>query len=255
MPSCRRPCECGALSPITAGCCGCCQPLQLHIDARAVPGRVKAMRHWILQANPRRYRLVDALRDNYEISSWSIAHLRKEIAPGDEFALWLSGEERGVYALGVVTEPAEYRPDDDDPYWTDPADASTPRLHVGIRLWQSLIDRPVLGVDLAEDPRFANALILRIPAAVTLSGSPTTSGRQYSPVGRRIRLQRSGRAVIRPGLVMNASWPWICIFGAGLSCLVRRTARFGSLVLSLIVCLSTQCGRIWKRSAMLTACR
>ena len=134
------------------------------------------MRHWILQANPRRYRLLDALRDSYEISSWSIAHLREEIAPGGEFALWLSGEERGVYALGVVTEPAEYRPDDDDPYWTDPADASTPRLHVGIRLRQSLIDRPVLGEDLAEDPRFANALILRMPGGrnpFRLTGSRT----------------------------------------------------------------------------------
>jgi predicted RNA-binding protein with PUA-like domain len=120
------------------------------------------MRHWILQANPRGYRLFDALRDGYEISSWSVAHLRDEIAAGDEFALWVSGEERGVYALGVVTERAEYR-QDDDPYWTDPADASTPTWQVGIRLRQTLIDRPVLGEDLAEDPRFANALILRMP--------------------------------------------------------------------------------------------
>jgi 5-methylcytosine-specific restriction protein A len=120
------------------------------------------MRHWILQANPRRYRLFDALRDGYEISSWSVAHLRDEIAPGDEFALWVSGEGRGVYALGVVTEPAEYRRDD-DPYWTDPADASTPTWQVGIRVAQTLIDRPVLSEDLAEDPRFTNALILRMP--------------------------------------------------------------------------------------------
>jgi hypothetical protein len=67
------------------------------------------VRHWILQANPRRYRLFDALRDGYEISSWSVVHLRDEIAAGAEFALWVSGEERGVYALGVVTEPAEDR--------------------------------------------------------------------------------------------------------------------------------------------------
>jgi predicted RNA-binding protein with PUA-like domain len=165
------------------------------------------MRYWILQANPRRYRLLDALRDGYGISSWSIAHLREEIAPGDEFALWLSGEERGVYALGVVTEPAESRPDDNDPYWTDPADATAPRLQVGIRLRQSLIDSPVLGEDLAEDPRFANAPILRMPGgrnpfrltedewqAILARCPPNTAAAE-------------GLAVIRPGRVMNAFWP------------------------------------------------
>jgi EVE domain len=75
------------------------------------------MSHWILQANPRRYRLFDALRDGYEVSTWTVAQFREEIAPGDDFGLWVSGDDRGVYALGVVTERAEYR-QDNDPYWT-----------------------------------------------------------------------------------------------------------------------------------------
>jgi 5-methylcytosine-specific restriction enzyme A len=120
------------------------------------------MTYWILQANPRRYRFFDALRDGYEITSWSVAHLQNEIAPGDEFALWVSGEARGVYALGVVTEPAEYR-QDDDPYWTDPADATTPGWEVGIRIREAFVDSPILADDLARDPRFADALILRMP--------------------------------------------------------------------------------------------
>jgi 5-methylcytosine-specific restriction protein A len=120
------------------------------------------MNYWILQANPRRYRLSDALSDGYDVSSWNVAQFRDKIAPGDEFALWLSGEERGVYALGVVTERAEYR-QDDDPYWTDSAEASTPTWQVGIRINETFIDRPILAAELAEDPHFVNALILRMP--------------------------------------------------------------------------------------------
>ena len=164
------------------------------------------MRNWILQANPRRYRLFDALRDGYEISSWSVAHLRDEIAPGDEFALWLSGEERGVYALGVVTEPPEYG-QDDDPYWTDPADASTPTWRVGIRLRQTLIDRPVLGEDLAEDPRFANALILRMPGGRNPFRLTEDEWRAILSTAHRIQQRLDDLGVIRPGRVMNVSWP------------------------------------------------
>ena len=87
-------------------------------------GEMNAVKHRVLQANPRRYRLFGAIRDGYELSSWTVAQFREEIAPGDKFALWVSGEERGVYALGVVTKHAEYR-QDNDPYWVDLTEAYT----------------------------------------------------------------------------------------------------------------------------------
>ena len=74
----------------------------------------------------------------------------------------MSGDERGVYALGEVTEPVEYRTDDDH-YWTDPADASGPDWEIGIHIREAFLDSPILSEELAKDTRFVNALILRMP--------------------------------------------------------------------------------------------
>ena len=65
------------------------------------------MAYWILQANPKRFQIDDALRDAAAIRKWIVARYRRDIAPGDEFALWESGHQSGVRAFGVVTEPAE----------------------------------------------------------------------------------------------------------------------------------------------------
>jgi hypothetical protein len=123
------------------------------------------VKRWILTANPGTYRIFEALRIGYPITYWRIAQLRHEIVPGDEFALWASGDEsvRGVYALGVVTMSAVDGLVDPDPYWVNPADANEPMLSVGIRIDDNLIDSPILKTELADDPRFAGALVLRMP--------------------------------------------------------------------------------------------
>lgn len=83
------------------------------------------MAYWTLQANPGIYRIFDALGDAEAIRTWTVAHHREVIASGDEFALWASGPNSGIYAFGVVTEPAEFRPDEPDPYWEGSGTRST----------------------------------------------------------------------------------------------------------------------------------
>src|SRR6266567_4469294 len=129
-------------------------------------GRPRRVAHWILTANPGTYRIFEALREGYAITYWRIAQLEHEIAPGDDVALWVSnrdGNVRGVYALGVVTRPADYGLTGPDPYWVNPAEANNPMLHVGIRIDENLIDHPIFKTELASDRRFAGALVLRMP--------------------------------------------------------------------------------------------
>lgn len=78
------------------------------------------MAYWILQARPEIYDALGALSEEAGIDRWRVARHRNDIAPGDEFALWISGRDSGVYALGVVTEPVT-RGSDPDPFWQDPA--------------------------------------------------------------------------------------------------------------------------------------
>jgi hypothetical protein len=58
------------------------------------------MAYWILQANPARYRVADALAGASNIRTWTVARYRSAIVPGDRFALWATGARGGVYALG-----------------------------------------------------------------------------------------------------------------------------------------------------------
>src|SRR5215467_4319884 len=120
------------------------------------------MAYWILQANPDEiYQVFDALANPTAIRTWRVARYRQQIAPGDEFALWASGRNSGVYGFGVVTEPAELRPPDADSHWLDPAEAKRPAWQVGISV-EDVLDNPIPRKDLARDSRFANAAIIRM---------------------------------------------------------------------------------------------
>jgi EVE domain len=81
------------------------------------------MAYWILQANPARYRVAEALADASSVRTWTVARYRRAIVPGDRFALWVTGARDGVYALGSVTAEADFIPGDDR-YWVNPAEGS-----------------------------------------------------------------------------------------------------------------------------------
>jgi predicted RNA-binding protein with PUA-like domain len=118
--------------------------------------------YWILQANPDVYRIFDALEDAEAIRTWTVAHHRQVVVPGDEFALWASGPKGGVCAIGVVTEPAQFRPDDLDPYWEGPAERNEPEWLIGIKVTDQ-IKPPIPRGEIAADPALASMPIIRMP--------------------------------------------------------------------------------------------
>lgn len=54
---------------------------------------------------------------------WVLARYRDDIAPGDEFTVWLSGKNGGVYAFEVVTGRAAPTPGDNT-YWEHPEETN-----------------------------------------------------------------------------------------------------------------------------------
>jgi hypothetical protein len=98
---------------------------------------VAAMAYWILQANPVRYRVAEALAEASSVRTWTVARYRRAIVPGDRFALWVSGARGGVYAVGSVTAAADFIPGDDR-YWVNPAEAERPAWRVGISIEEVL---------------------------------------------------------------------------------------------------------------------
>ena len=75
----------------------------------------ESVARWILQCNPARYRLLDALSDGFDVRTWTVVRYLRDIAPGDEVAMWISGPGGGVCVLGEVTRGAEWSLDDPDP--------------------------------------------------------------------------------------------------------------------------------------------
>lgn len=120
-------------------------------------------RHWIIQANPKRWKVFEWWENaEHPLSTWTLSWRAPELRAGDKFALWVSGQDAGVYATGTirgstyeVTEPEV------DPYWADPPSGPEWEVELDTRLY--LFDAPIRKAVLVADPEFAHALVLRMP--------------------------------------------------------------------------------------------
>ena len=125
------------------------------------------MAHWLLQANPAKWD-VDAFFDRYGASgltSWSVTRYRDRIEAGDDIALWISGPEGGVIALGEVTGQVREDLGADDEFWIDKEQAARIRWSLPIRLTQEFRHAPISRHELERDQRFSSAAILSQPFA------------------------------------------------------------------------------------------
>jgi len=119
------------------------------------------MAFWIFQADPKRYRLLEALADADEIV-WEVNQHGREIHMGDGVLIWQAGPNAGIYALAeVASEPAAET--DRDPHWaeTERERMAEPRPRVGLKISQLLLDRPLLRSELRDDPALQSLSILR----------------------------------------------------------------------------------------------
>jgi hypothetical protein len=124
-------------------------------DDRPVVARLRSgapLAGWLLKANPARWDVLGHLAEHGTIGSWRmVPTYRAELmAPGHPCVLWVTGGgpwTSGLWAAGVVTMPAR--------------DSGDGRLVIGLRL--EGLPSPVAREDLAADPRFAAAEVLRQP--------------------------------------------------------------------------------------------
>jgi len=116
------------------------------------------MGYWLLHTSEAHWRIRDFFTDGRTGTVWTIRQHWKRVAPGDGVAVWLTGKDGGVVARGRVTgEP--YFGADDAEYWIE---EHGERWRVPVDLTEHFVDRPIRRDVLAADPRFANALILRL---------------------------------------------------------------------------------------------
>jgi predicted RNA-binding protein with PUA-like domain len=125
------------------------------------------MAHWLLQGNPRRWRMDEFFRENpvSALDSWPITRYLDEVAAGDDVALWRAGRDAGVVALGQVTGLPYEEVGAASDYWEDLEKADRTRWWLPLRLSEAFLDAPITRQELRDDPRFGQAAILRQPQA------------------------------------------------------------------------------------------
>ena len=119
-------------------------------------------RAWLLQANPKKWDIWAWWEDQREdLDTWTIATHTDDVKSNDDFALWISGPQAGVYATGKVRS-AYYGPFKvGGGYWIDPPSGDV--YGIDIEPTRYLFDHPILKPDLVSDPDFARSLVLRMP--------------------------------------------------------------------------------------------
>ena len=126
---------------------------------------------WLVTCNPKRWDIFGFLADGNtvaDIQSWSVVRHLNELEIGDDIALWITGSNRGVYAVGSVWVQSSL--DSGGAYWVDEADQSRQRKFVPVRFDVDLMSHPILGAELSEDPRFMDATVIRVPGVATHIG-------------------------------------------------------------------------------------
>jgi predicted RNA-binding protein with PUA-like domain len=120
------------------------------------------MAYWLFQGNPQYYRILDAIQELEELP-WLVTRYAKDIVPGDDVIIWISGKQAGIYAIAEVIEPPQFLTQvPDKKYWLDSTRALG-KQQAMIKFTHKLVKSAVLKNKLQEDSILKNLLILRAP--------------------------------------------------------------------------------------------
>ena len=130
------------------------------------------MNYWLFQANPKYYRLLDAIKDLDEIS-WLVTRYTNDMEVGDGVLIWMSGKNAGVYAVAEITQPPHLITEIPDPdYWIDPTRFRQDKPHVRIRLIRKLLGQPLRRFELKRDRILRDLLVIRAPNSTNFKVTP-----------------------------------------------------------------------------------
>ena len=125
------------------------------------------MAYWLFQANPKHYRIFDAIRELDEMP-WLVTRYRDKVRPNDGVLIWVAGPNAGVYAIAtVLTIPSIGRPADiaDLDYWTDPIRIRTTKPRTNIRFFRKLLGQPLRKHELRFDRTLRDLDVIHTPGS------------------------------------------------------------------------------------------
>jgi len=130
----------------------------------AIVPDAKEPRVWIFQANPKFYRILEALQ-HLDQMQFLTNRYKDRIQVGDIVLLWMSGNHAGIYAQARVVEGvAERKSDGDDAvFWADPSSGAMTKPRVVLAIEKRFLGNPLLKSTIAATEGLGNLMILRQP--------------------------------------------------------------------------------------------
>jgi len=115
---------------------------------------------WIFQSNPKYYDLFTELNDPKIIdSAWTVNQHKNKIKKGDIALLWISGKNRGIYAIVDITSDPKMMDLDPDG-WVTYDDEETQKLMVEYR-YRSKFSQPILESEIITIPGLSDLSIFK----------------------------------------------------------------------------------------------
>ncbi|RKG48488.1 EVE domain-containing protein [Corallococcus sp. AB011P] len=121
-------------------------------------------RVWIVQANPKFYRILEVLQ-RVDRMQFLANRYKDRIAVGDIVLLWMSGEYAGIYAQARVVEGVAERTSggEDAAFWADGSDGNTARPRVVLAIDRRFLGNALLRSTIAAQTGLEGLMILRQP--------------------------------------------------------------------------------------------
>jgi MoxR-like ATPase len=120
----------------------------------------KAAKAWVFQANPKIFRIKEALQHLSDFR-WNIRQYRDVIKAGDRAFIWMTGPEGGCLARAVIrSDPAVMEEAPEELKYDTGVDKATSELRVELEITDR-IDPPISRQELLDDPILKNTLFIR----------------------------------------------------------------------------------------------
>jgi len=109
--------------------------------------------YWIFQANPKIWRIIEALENN-EVRSWSVFSYKDKIKNGDKFILYVTGDQAGIYGTGRITSDVYIGKDDErDLVYSINQDPDSENERVKIEMENVWLNNPILKENIKKNPK------------------------------------------------------------------------------------------------------
>jgi hypothetical protein len=114
------------------------------------------IKFWVFQGSPKIYDLVGALKSNV-IKTWTVSAHKDKIKVGDKFILWMTGNNSGCYALGLVTSNVTNRKelDSEMDFYLKPTE-QIDNSRVAVEIEHNFCNNPILWNKIKDDAIFKN---------------------------------------------------------------------------------------------------